>query len=90
VERTELARRIEEVQTEYGKIRVKLGTRGDSVLNAHPEFEDCKRAAQEKGVPLKQVFSAALAALGPLLQSRAWVHPPAAARAGGEEPWSTS
>jgi pyridinium-3,5-bisthiocarboxylic acid mononucleotide nickel chelatase len=58
------------VQTPYGPIRIKLGTRITSeggtsnpeVLNANPEYEDCRAAAATHNVPLKQVHQAALAA----------------------------
>jgi uncharacterized protein (DUF111 family) len=33
------------------------------VVNAAPEYEDCRRVAREAGVPTKEVFAAALAAL---------------------------
>jgi uncharacterized protein (DUF111 family) len=29
------------------------------VLNATPEYDDCRRIAAEKGIPLKQVIAAA-------------------------------
>jgi uncharacterized protein (DUF111 family) len=35
------------------------------VLNAHPEFEDCRKLAESAGVPLKDVMAAALRALQP-------------------------
>jgi len=61
-ERTVLDREVVGVETPYGRIGVKVGRRGGQVLNAQPEFEDCQRAAVERGVPLKEVFAAALAA----------------------------
>ena len=51
-----------EVATRYGAIRVKIGRRGDKVVNAAPEFDDCRRAAAQHGVAVKEVFAAALAA----------------------------
>ena len=45
VSRTALERRHESVQTKWGPVRVKLGLRGDAVLNAAPEFEDCRALA---------------------------------------------
>jgi pyridinium-3,5-bisthiocarboxylic acid mononucleotide nickel chelatase len=51
-----------EVQTEHGSVRVKIGTAKGEVLNVHPEFEDCRRVAEQRGVPLKQVQAAAMAA----------------------------
>ncbi len=62
VERVALARAHVEVDTRYGKVRVKLGTRGDEVLNAQPEYEDCRAQAEAHGVPAKQVWAEALAA----------------------------
>jgi len=50
------------VATAYGDIRVKIGTRGGEELNAAPEFEDCRSAAQKHGVAVKQVMQAAMAA----------------------------
>jgi uncharacterized protein (DUF111 family) len=49
------------VATEYGEIRMKVGARDGEELNAAPEFEDCRTAAQKYGVPLKRVMQAALA-----------------------------
>jgi hypothetical protein len=63
VERTALERDWVEVETPWGRVRVKRGLRNGVVLNAHPEFEDCRKVAEAAGVPLKQVMAAALAAL---------------------------
>ncbi len=63
VERTALERDWVEVETPWGKVRVKRGLRNGVVLNAHPEFEDCRKVAEAAGVPLKRVMAAALAAL---------------------------
>jgi uncharacterized protein (DUF111 family) len=61
VERTVLERSVEEVSTRFGPVRIKLGHRGGAVLNAQPEFEDCRRIAQKQKVPIKQVWAEALA-----------------------------
>ena len=61
-ERTVLDRERVTVETAYGPIRVKIGRRGDTVYNAWPEFDDCRRAADERKVPVKQVLAEALAA----------------------------
>jgi hypothetical protein len=61
-ERTALERETTSVETAYGPIRVKIGRRGGTVYNAWPEFDDCQRAAEEKGVAVKEVLAAALAA----------------------------
>jgi pyridinium-3,5-bisthiocarboxylic acid mononucleotide nickel chelatase len=54
-ERRVLAREIAEVETSFGKIRVKYNDRGGFA----PEYEDCRRLAAEKGVPLRVVISEA-------------------------------
>jgi uncharacterized protein (TIGR00299 family) protein len=59
--RAVLARSIREVATPYGPIAVKVAADGATVLNAAPEFEACAAAARAHGVPVKQVFAAALA-----------------------------
>jgi uncharacterized protein (TIGR00299 family) protein len=60
--RTVLERESVRVATPYGEIAVKLGKRRGTVLNAQPEFDDCQRAAALYGVPVKEVWAAALAA----------------------------
>jgi uncharacterized protein (TIGR00299 family) protein len=50
------------VATPYGEIRIKLGSRNGEVLNAAPEFEDCRTAAAKHNVPLKLVQQEAIAA----------------------------
>jgi uncharacterized protein (TIGR00299 family) protein len=54
-ERRVQARRIVEVETRYGKVRMKVAEGG----NYAPEYEDCRRLAREAGVPLKQVLAEA-------------------------------
>ncbi|MDI6809205.1 MAG: nickel pincer cofactor biosynthesis protein LarC [Candidatus Eisenbacteria bacterium] len=49
-ERAELERQIIFVDTEFGKIRVKIARRPGGEVTAHPEFEDCLKAAQEHGL----------------------------------------
>jgi len=61
-DRTVLDRETATVLTAYGPIRVKIGRRAGVVYNAWPEFDDCQRAAGEKGVAVKEVLAAALAA----------------------------
>ncbi len=50
------------LDTNYGPIRMKIGTDSGEERNAAPEFEDCRGAAERLGVPLKQVQAAAIAA----------------------------
>ena len=62
VSRTILQRRHETVTTPWGPVRIKLGLRGDTVLNAMPEFEDCRALAEAAHDAIKDVQAAALAA----------------------------
>jgi hypothetical protein len=59
VTRACLPREIRTVDTPYGPIRVKVATWGDR-SKAAPEYEDCRRAAEAHGVPLREVYLAAL------------------------------
>jgi uncharacterized protein (TIGR00299 family) protein len=61
-DRTALERDRVMVETAHGPIAIKVGRRGPRVYNAQPEFEDCRRAAEARGVPVKEVWAAALAA----------------------------
>ena len=45
--------------TKYGKIRFKLARWEGAVINVSPEYEDCKRLALERKIPLKEVFEEA-------------------------------
>jgi len=50
------------VDTRFGPVGVKVARRGDTVLNVAPEYQECRRIATEQGVPLKEVYQAALEA----------------------------
>jgi len=62
VSRMALRRERTEVDTLYGVVRVKVSHTPDGRTHAAPEYEDCKRLAQEKKLPLKVVYEAALLA----------------------------
>jgi uncharacterized protein (TIGR00299 family) protein len=62
VARTVLDRELVEVETEYGPVRVKIGRMHGRLLNAQPEFEDCRLLAERHGVAVREVHIAALAA----------------------------
>jgi len=55
-----LPREWVKVATSYGEVRVKVSRVNGSVLHLAPEFEDCKRVAEEKGVPLQKVIAEAM------------------------------
>lgn len=54
-ERRVLERHFVEVATEFGPVKMKITSAGGFA----PEYDDCKRLAQEKNVPLKNVLNAA-------------------------------
>jgi uncharacterized protein (TIGR00299 family) protein len=58
-ERAKTDREILPLQTKHGRIRFKLARWEGKVINLSPEYEDCKRLALEKGIPLKEVFEEA-------------------------------
>jgi hypothetical protein len=64
-DRRKLRREFREAATPYGTVRLKLGWLDGRVLQAAPEYEDCRKAAQQAGVPLKSVYEAALQAARP-------------------------
>ena len=65
VGRYKLHRRRETVETPYGAVRVKISKElNGTVLNIMPEYEDCRRLAKERGIPLKQIYLAALSLAG--------------------------
>jgi uncharacterized protein (DUF111 family) len=57
VSRTRQPRTVDTVATRFGKIRLKVR----DGRSATPEFEDCRRAAESRGVPIPEVYEAALA-----------------------------
>jgi uncharacterized protein (TIGR00299 family) protein len=63
VERRALQRRFETVQTRYGPVNLKIALLPDGSAKAAPEYEDCRRLAEQHGVPLREVHRAAEEAL---------------------------
>jgi uncharacterized protein (TIGR00299 family) protein len=60
-ERVILPREEREVETKYGLIRIKVAFDNErEVINLMPEYESCRQAAEEKKVPLKEVYQEAI------------------------------
>jgi uncharacterized protein (DUF111 family) len=58
-----LDREFSEVETEWGKVRMKVARwPSGEVANAQPEYEMCRNLARMNKVPLKQVMQAAMRA----------------------------
>ncbi len=59
-ERRKLARDFTKVKTAFGEVTVKLGKLDGRVVQAAPEFESCKKVAEQAKVSLKEVYDAAV------------------------------
>jgi uncharacterized protein (DUF111 family) len=62
VTRAERPRRVEEVETPYGRIPVKIAEGPFGPPQFKPEFDACARAARDHGVPVRDVLAAAFLA----------------------------
>ncbi len=60
-ERICLERHWKEVTTEFGRIRIKIGELRGRAVTAAPEYEDCRKAAAQHGVPVREVYESAAA-----------------------------
>lgn len=58
--RAVLARRHVNVRTQWGEVRMKLANLNGHVSNYAPEYEDCRRIAEARQVPLKTVMQEAI------------------------------
>jgi uncharacterized protein (TIGR00299 family) protein len=61
-ERRKLRRELAEIGTAFGKVAVKIGRLGGTVVQVATEFESAKKLAAKNGVPVKAVFEAVNAA----------------------------
>jgi uncharacterized protein (DUF111 family) len=58
-----LVRDFETIQTLYGDLSVKRSYYNGKEVSSKPEYEDCKRIAAEKGIPVKEVYNNIMALL---------------------------
>ena len=63
VRRLEASRHIAKVETKYGVVDCKVSAWNGKLCSLSPEYEDCRRLAEEKSVPLKVVQQEAVAVL---------------------------
>jgi pyridinium-3,5-bisthiocarboxylic acid mononucleotide nickel chelatase len=63
-QRRVLPREWVNVGTEFGEVRIKVSRVNARILHVAPEFEDCRKLAAEKDVPLQRVIAAAINSYG--------------------------
>ncbi|HEX7737937.1 MAG TPA: nickel pincer cofactor biosynthesis protein LarC [Ktedonobacteraceae bacterium] len=59
VQRRKAQRSQEQIITPLGPLQIKLKRLGSRVISAAPEYEDCRRLAQARQVPLEEVYELA-------------------------------
>ncbi|MCC5625482.1 nickel pincer cofactor biosynthesis protein LarC [Nostoc sp. CHAB 5715] len=63
-QRAILQREIQQVEIEYGKVRVKVAWKGQSpekvIANVQPEYEDCAELARKHNIPWREIQRLAL------------------------------
>ena len=58
-----LVRKFEIINTVYGDLTVKRSYYNGTEVSCKPEYEDCKRIASDKGIPVKEVYNNIMAIL---------------------------
>lgn len=48
---------VETITTDYGNARIKIASFQGRIVNIKPEYDDCKKLAQERRVPIKKVMA---------------------------------
>ena len=61
-QRRVLPRESVKVMTKFGEVRVKLSRVNGRILHVSPEYDDCRKLAEEKNVPLQRIINEALRA----------------------------
>jgi len=61
-QRRTLPREFLSVATAFGEVRIKISRVNGRILHVAPEYDDCRKLAVEKNVPLQRVISEALRA----------------------------
>ena len=65
-DRVKLRREFVQVETQWGAIQAKCGYLNGTLIKTVPEYEDCKRLAEQNNVPLRQIYGEAFSNLPPL------------------------
>lgn len=56
VERVVLDREFQSVKTSYGNVNIKIGRLDGKIVRVSPEYDECKKIARKKGVPVKKIY----------------------------------
>lgn len=59
--RRKLRREVIRVKTDSGEVEVKVGRLNSQVVQISPEYESCARVAEDSGLPLQEIYNAAVA-----------------------------
>lgn len=51
-----LVRKLETIETLYGNVNIKRSFYKGKEVSVKPEYDDCRRIASEKGIPIKEVY----------------------------------
>lgn len=70
VSRICLDRKIETIDTKYGKIRIKYAIMDGEVLKINPEYDDCANAAAETGEPILKIIDEARATAADIINKK--------------------
>ena len=59
VERRKAQRTQQDIETPLGIMTIKVKRLGDRIISAAPEYEECRRIALERSMPLEEVYEVA-------------------------------
>lgn len=63
MQRRKAQRAQQTIETPFGKMQVKVKLLGSRVISAAPEYEECRRVALERALPLEEVYEVARQAI---------------------------
>ena len=64
VDRLKLTRDFVDIQTKWGTVRAKCGYLEGQLIKTVPEYDDCKRLAEQHGIPLRDIYEEAIRQMG--------------------------
>jgi uncharacterized protein (DUF111 family) len=58
-----LSREFETIDTEFGQVRIKRSFYNGAEVSVKPEYDDCKKIASDKNIPIKEVYNKIMAVI---------------------------